>query len=133
MSEQGAGSEEDESSREYDQSSKEGQLLSIQSLLSLHDTDMLFPPLDGTAFFLTICKINHSCEPNMFVRYTCVEKFGVCAEAVSMKSIAESEELVQSYVDQTLPYQERQESLTDYGFICTCSLCSAQKMLMNQA
>ena len=131
MSEQSAGSEEDESPREYDESSKEGQLLSIQSLLSLHDTDMLFPPLDGTAFFLTICKVNHSCEPNMFVRYTCVDKFGVCAEAVSMKCIAEREELVQSYVDQTLPYQERQESLADYGFICTCSLCSAQKMLIN--
>lgn len=43
----------------------------IRRLVSEHGEDTLFPPLDGTAFFLLICRINHSCAPNVAVRYSC--------------------------------------------------------------
>lgn len=31
--------------------------------------DALFVPLDGTCMYSTACKMNHSCEPNVLVRY----------------------------------------------------------------
>ena len=92
---------------------------------------MIIQPLDGTAFYLNICKINHSCAPNMYVKYASSADHGVCAEVISLRDIAEGEELLQSYIDQTLVYEERQSSLADYGFICTCSLCSAQRIIMS--
>ena len=44
----------------------------IRRLVLEHGEETLFPPLDGTAFFLLICRINHSCEPNVAVRYSCL-------------------------------------------------------------
>ena len=44
----------------------------VRRLVEEHGEDTLFPPLDGTAFFLLICRINHSCMPNVSVRYSCL-------------------------------------------------------------
>ena len=44
----------------------------VRRLVGEHGEDTLFPPLDGTAFFLLICRINHSCVPNVSVRYSCL-------------------------------------------------------------
>lgn len=44
----------------------------IRRLVSEHGEDTLFPPLDGTAFYLLICRINHSCVPNVSIRYSCL-------------------------------------------------------------
>lgn len=87
--------------------------------------DALFPPLDGTAFYLTTCKINHSCDPNVFVRYTTTLEDGLVAELVTLRDIPEGEELVQSYIDQSLSTTERQRALADYGFRCQCHRCKA--------
>lgn len=92
---------------------------------------MLIPPLDGTAFYINICKINHSCDPNMYVKYASSVEHGVFAEVVSLRGIAAGEELLQSYIDQALPYEERQASLADYGFKCSCNLCSGQRIVMS--
>jgi hypothetical protein len=89
--------------------------------------DNLFPPLDGTAFYRKICKINHSCEPNVRVVYTAHEAgVGLRAQIVSLRPIEAGEELVQSYIDQHEPFQKRQESLRDYGFVCSCQKCAAR-------
>jgi hypothetical protein len=32
-----------------------------------------------------------------------------------------------SYIDEELPYEERQAELADYGFTCTCSKCQEEK------
>jgi hypothetical protein len=37
--------------------------------LGQHGDSNIFPPLDGSAFYLNICRINHSCEPNVRVEY----------------------------------------------------------------
>jgi hypothetical protein len=63
--------------------------------------DRIFPPLDGTAFYSTICHINHSCDPNVIVRYKSTAE-GVYAFLTALRDIAEGEELVQSYIDNTL-------------------------------
>ena len=41
----------------------------LQELLDTYGEEVLFPPLDGTAFYSLVCRINHSCDPNVMVRY----------------------------------------------------------------
>ena len=91
----------------------------------------LFPPLDGAAFYLNICRINHSCVPNVRVEY--VDRGpndaegrmgGLSAVVRVLRPIAQGEELVQSYIDEDAPWVERQEALRDYGFTCTCAKCA---------
>ncbi len=55
----------DEETTENDKTTK----ASMMKLVDDTGFDTLFPPLDGTGFFMTTCKINHSCDPNVFVRY----------------------------------------------------------------
>ena len=43
---------------------------------------------------------------------------------VAVRDIAPGEELTVSYIDATLPRDERQERLRDWGFNCTCSQCA---------
>ena len=68
----------------------------------------IFPPLDGTAFYTNICKINHSCDPNVYVKYPDgVDVLGggaspLRAQLLAARDIQSGEELVQSYVDQSL-------------------------------
>jgi phosphosulfolactate synthase (CoM biosynthesis protein A) len=44
--------------------------------------ERLIPPLDGTAFYSLICKINHSCEPNVIVKYDPAAETAVLPETV---------------------------------------------------
>ncbi|KZV40314.1 histone-lysine N-methyltransferase ATXR2, partial [Dorcoceras hygrometricum] len=65
----------------------------------------------GTAFFPLQGCINHSCIPNAkaFKR-----------DEVYMLLIFQ---ITISYIDEDVPYKERQELLADYGFICKCPRC----------
>jgi hypothetical protein len=51
---------------------------------------------------------------------------GLRAEMVALRPIAAGEELLQSYVDEGLPFQERQLALQEYGFTCQCPRCLQQ-------
>ena len=95
----------------------------IREILENEGIEKLFPPLDGTAFYLNTCKMNHSCDPNAYVRYVSTVNEGICAEIASIRVVSAGDELLQSYIDQSLPYEARQLSLLDYGFKCNCSLC----------
>lgn len=85
--------------------------------------DTIYPPLDGTAFYELICQINHSCTPNVIVKYTMSPERGLLAQLHALRDIAEGEEFVQSYIDQSMPFKKRQKALLDYGFQCTCEKC----------
>ena len=96
----------------------------LQRTLETHGILSLFPPLDGAAFYLTICRINHSCVPNVRVEY--VNKGvdgGLMAEVKVVRPIGAGEELVQSYIDENLSWEDRRTALMDYGFECTCEKC----------
>lgn len=41
----------------------------LHDLIEEHGIDTIFPPLDGTAFYYKVCRVNHSCEPNVLVIY----------------------------------------------------------------
>jgi hypothetical protein len=98
----------------------------LQSLLREEGEETLFPPLDGTAFFILTCKINHSCEPNVRVRYQINPAKGLELQMTAVRPIAAQEELLQSYIDQFQPKPERQKALKDYGFTCACSKCASE-------
>jgi hypothetical protein len=121
--------------------------LILEEIISTTGEENLYPPLDGTSFYTTICRINHSCVPNVMVRYSLVPAIGLCAEMVALRDLEENEELVQSYIDNTLRKcaidlltdcdtvlgtEERQALLRDYGFTCHCSLCQQEKALQEE-
>jgi PHD/YefM family antitoxin component YafN of YafNO toxin-antitoxin module len=80
----------------------ENNFVTLQDLITSTGEENLYPPLDGTSFYTTICRINHSCVPNAMVRYRMDPTYGLCAEMIALRDIEENEELVQSYIDQTL-------------------------------
>jgi hypothetical protein len=71
-------------------------------VISVEGEDKIFPPLDGTAFYCILCKLNHSCIPNVRVKYAMDKDLGLVAELFAIKPIFPGEELLQSYIDQNL-------------------------------
>jgi SET domain len=77
-------------------------LTKLYGLVREYDVENIFPPLDGTALFSMLCKINHSCEPNVRVKYVFTKELGLTAFLVALKEIHKGSELLQSYIDQTM-------------------------------
>ncbi|KAL2331817.1 hypothetical protein Fmac_019398 [Flemingia macrophylla] len=76
----------------------------------------------GTAFFPLQSCLNHSCCPNAKAFKRDEDKDGQ-ATIIAQRSICKGEEITISYVDEDLPFEERQASLADYGFRCRCPKC----------
>ncbi len=96
----------------------------IHQLLHDYTEEVILPPLDGTAFYFLTCKINHSCSPNVLVKYTHSPEYGLAAQLVALRAISPGEELVQSYIDPSLSTVQRQRLLAEYGFACNCAKCA---------
>ncbi|GER53243.1 histone-lysine N-methyltransferase ATXR2 [Striga asiatica] len=77
---------------------------------------------EGTAFFPLQSCMNHSCIPNAKAFKREEDKDGQ-ATVIAQRPIRKGEEITISYIDEDLPYKERQESLADYGFTCKCPKC----------
>ncbi|KAK4448780.1 SET domain-containing protein 5 [Podospora aff. communis PSN243] len=69
-----------------------------------------------------IARINHACRPNMFTRFS-HETFTM--EAVAYADIQSGEELHLSYLPLNLLSEDRKAMIQQWGFNCTCSLCSS--------
>ena len=116
--------EEEESTNEGAASGGDESLTQLLSLLGEHGSEAIFPPLDGTAFYSKICKINHSCLPNCIVRYASDPYSGaLVAQLCALMDLEPGQELLQSYVDSAMAPARRQQALADYGFECRCSKC----------
>ncbi|KAI4322559.1 hypothetical protein L6164_022240 [Bauhinia variegata] len=76
----------------------------------------------GTAFFPLQSCMNHSCSPNAKAFKRDEDRDGQ-ATIIALRSICKGEEITISYIDEELPYEERQASLADYGFRCRCPKC----------
>ncbi|KAF7823119.1 Histone-lysine N-methyltransferase ATXR2 [Senna tora] len=76
----------------------------------------------GTAFFPLQSCMNHSCCPNAKAFKREEDRDGQ-ATIIALRSICKGEEITISYVDEDLPFEERQASLADYGFRCRCPKC----------
>lgn len=87
---------------EIEEPSGDASLDKLRALIKETGPDALFPPLDGTALYATLCKINHSCDPNVLVSYTFTQEHGLIAQLHALRPIQVGEELLQSYVDQNV-------------------------------
>ncbi|XP_029117181.1 histone-lysine N-methyltransferase ATXR2 isoform X1 [Elaeis guineensis] len=76
----------------------------------------------GTAFFPLQSCMNHSCCPNAKAFKRDEDRDGH-AVIVALRPISIGEEITISYIDEDLPYDERQVQLADYGFRCRCARC----------
>ncbi|XAR55405.1 Histone-lysine N-methyltransferase [Bertholletia excelsa] len=76
----------------------------------------------GTAFFPIQSCMNHSCHPNARAFKRDGDRDGQ-ATIIAVQPISMGEEVTISYIDENLPFEERQALLADYGFRCRCSKC----------
>jgi hypothetical protein len=88
----------------------------------LHDDDMYpIPVVIGSGHYPTVARMNHSCDPNVEWRSV---SGSATIEMIALRPIAAGEEVVLSYIDQTLPVNERRSKLLElYGFECLCQKC----------
>ena len=82
--------------------------------------------VEGTAFYAIQSCINHSCQPNAHA-FRSEDDLNSFAVIVATQDIPIGEEVTISYIDESLPYGQRQEALQDYGFLCCCPLCQQQQ------
>ncbi|PSS05800.1 Histone-lysine N-methyltransferase [Actinidia chinensis var. chinensis] len=80
----------------------------------------------GTAFFPLQSCMNHSCHPNAKAFKRDEDRDGQ-ATIIALRPISKGEEVTISYIDEDLPYEERQAALADYGFTCKCPKCLEEK------
>ncbi|KXH34581.1 hypothetical protein CSIM01_11805 [Colletotrichum simmondsii] len=69
-----------------------------------------------------VARINHACKPNAITRFS---PRTLELEIVAYKDIMPGEELSISYSMLNMLYQDRQKALQEWGFNCTCVLCSS--------
>lgn len=95
------------------------QKLSFQELLAAP-----WPSLHGTALFLSVARLNHSCEPSLRIDFP-----DNCASlaATVLRPIAAGEELKISYIRQEADVQKRRQQLLEYGFACDCPRCQQEE------
>ncbi|KAF3354190.1 hypothetical protein VdG1_07655 [Verticillium dahliae VDG1] len=72
--------------------------------------------------FPKISRVNHACKPNSFMRFS-KRSFG--ATIVAFRDIHPGEEITISYAPFGLTHSQRQSTLADWGFKCTCEMCTA--------
>lgn len=79
----------------------------------------------GTAFYPLQSCMNHSCCPNAHAFKRDEDRDGQAA-IITLKPIRNGEEVTVSYIDEDLPFEDRQALLADYGFKCRCNACLEQ-------
>ncbi|KAK4229186.1 SET domain-containing protein 5, partial [Podospora fimiseda] len=74
------------------------------------------------AVYTVVSRINHGCKPNAYTRFI-PEHLQVSVAAI--REIEEGEEITISYLTLGKTSDERKEALKQWGFECTCDLCTA--------
>ncbi|OMO60161.1 hypothetical protein CCACVL1_24353 [Corchorus capsularis] len=77
---------------------------------------------EGTAFYPLQSCMNHSCCPNAKAFKREEDRDGQ-ATIIAVRPVCKREEINISYIDEDLPFEERQALLADYGFRCRCPRC----------
>ncbi|KAB8261656.1 hypothetical protein BDV32DRAFT_148302 [Aspergillus pseudonomiae] len=76
---------------------------------------------DHRAVFLQISRLNHACRPNAAYQF---DPETLVQTIYAIDDIPPGEEITISYIDTLVPYTQRQNDLANWGFECTCQLCS---------
>ncbi|KAK2066535.1 hypothetical protein P8C59_000342 [Phyllachora maydis] len=72
--------------------------------------------------FSETSRANHDCRPNADYYF---DHATMAHRIYAMRDISPGEEITISYINTMRPRAERQERLKEWGFTCTCPLCSA--------
>lgn len=80
----------------------------------------------GSAFYPLQSCMNHSCCPNARAFKREEDRDGQ-ATIIACRPISKGEEVIISYIEEDLPFEDRQTLLADYGFRCRCSKCSEEE------
>ena len=87
-------------------------------------------PLKGSGMFSIANCMNHNCVPNIM---SSSSQNDHKINFVGISPILQGEELTISYIDENLPYQERQKLLNKfYSFSCICIKCKHEKEKNNE-
>ncbi|EDR29210.1 set and mynd domain containing protein, putative [Entamoeba dispar SAW760] len=100
-------------------------LLIDNTLLSsslINHPDITAFTVEAEGLFKYLNTLNHSCSPNCFLANT-DDSFAL--SLIASCPISPGDELTISYIDNTLPYSQRQSLLYDsYHFYCHCPKCN---------
>ncbi|RDB18387.1 Histone-lysine N-methyltransferase ASHR1 [Hypsizygus marmoreus] len=82
----------------------------------------------GASISPVVALINHSCDPNAVVVFPRASDIPSSQEpqmqVIALRAIQPDEEILTSYIDTTLPKDQRQKALQEtYNFDCSCDLC----------
>ncbi|OEH80224.1 hypothetical protein cyc_02159 [Cyclospora cayetanensis] len=90
---------------------------------SPQNTGRAFPPMKGTAFYCSMARINHCCNPNMRIE---VGARG-CLRLRLIRGVGCGEELCVSYLEgvRGMEREERRQRLKAFGFDCSCHHCTS--------
>jgi hypothetical protein len=105
-----------------EQSITSDQKAALQILIDAIPQDEPDPPLKGFGLYALQGSMNHSCAPLLSLREGAFD----CSATITLTAntcIGAGEELTVNYLEEGLPLLERQRSLQEYGFVCSCSLC----------
>lgn len=95
--------------------------------VTLSDTVGQFLNNEGSGLYLTQSKINHSCKPNVEIRFPFSNNV---LQVVALRDIAEGEEICISYLDEcelNRSRHSRQKYLEEnYLFACECEKCQEE-------
>ena len=110
--------------QEYSETNILGQqIVGMLARLMTNGFTLVTTTFDPIGVFLhpTLAMMNHSCDPNAYVR--CDTNGAI--EVIALKDVAQDEEILISYVDATFPTRVRQQELkARYFFDCHCSKCA---------
>lgn len=79
-----------------------------------------WPTVHGTALFVTVARINHSCVPNLKIEF---HRNSAVLTAIALRPLKAEEELCISYIRQEADVKTRRRQLLEYGFTCSCEKC----------
>jgi len=96
----------------------------LQDLLDGIPNDEPDPPLKGFGLYALQGSMNHSCAPALSLREEACD-FSATITLIANTNAAAGQELTVNYLEEGLSLQERRLGLQEYGFTCSCSLCSA--------
>ncbi|KAI2472254.1 SET domain-containing protein [Annulohypoxylon bovei var. microspora] len=113
----------------------------IDDIINTNAFGVLVDGVDHSGLYIDVSRLNHACKPNMFSRFSSTT---LGMEVIAYRDIEPGEELtfscqsppakndLQSLTPRTdlplnLVSEQRQTLIREWGFNCTCSLCTSPK------
>ncbi|KAK4192385.1 hypothetical protein QBC35DRAFT_459557 [Podospora australis] len=94
----------------------------VEDVLRTNAFQMALGGVPHMAVYPAVSRINHACKPNAYIRFI-EDKLQVSVAAA--KDIKQGEEITISYITLGKPSEERKKNLKQWGFECSCDLCTA--------